>query len=104
MAYAANLYPVAMKAAQTSETRSLNQVVQGTSQAGLGDLSFDGTGLLGSGLFGQATWGLPEWGVLLAGGLMVAKMFFGGSRSGGSGRRRQLQLAKAKYELERAQA
>jgi hypothetical protein len=104
MAYAANRYPVAMQAAQTVETQSLNQVVPATS-AGLGDLSFDGTGLLGSGLFGQSTWGLPEWGVLLGGGLMVAKMFFGGGKAGGgSGRRKSLQLAKAKYELERAEA
>lgn len=103
MSYAPNRYPVAMQAAQTVETRSLNQVVPATS-AGLGDLSFDGTGILGSGLFGQSAWGLPEWGVLLGGGFMLAKMFFGGKSRASSGRRKSLQLAKAKYELERAEA
>lgn len=76
--------------------------------AGMGDLTFDGTGLFGTGLFGSSTWGLGEWSVIGLGAfLLLGGLHFGG-RKGFKGfssdRRRKLRLAKAQYDLARAEA
>jgi len=60
----------------------------GNTQSGLGDLSFDGTGLLGTGLFGYANpmdtsnWTLAEWAAVFGIGYYGFKMFKGLKRRG----------------------
>jgi hypothetical protein len=52
-------------------------------QLALGDLSFDGTGLLGSGLFGYnpwydtSQWTILEWAAIAAAGLYASKLYRG---------------------------
>lgn len=65
-----------------------------------------GMGLFDGGVFNFSSYGLTEW-LIVGGGLFLAlggTKLLTGRRGASAGRRKSLALAKARYELARAQA
>lgn len=56
----------------------------GCGSHGMGELNFDGTGLLGTGLFGQSAWGFGEWTVIGLGAYALWSAFMQTKRGVGS--------------------
>lgn len=88
----------------------LGQATPDASSNGMGDLSFDGTGIMGTGLFGYtpwydtSQWTPVEW-IAIAGGIWFVMDVWGGIK--GSARTyssRKRRIASAQRELEDAKS